>query len=59
MRGKITKSEKERDPWCGRCVYRAGIPGHGGPCVREGRDRRYCFIRLLIWEAWHPDWKNK
>jgi len=45
-----TVEQKARDPWCGRCVYRTGIPDRCGPCKREGREIRLCLVRVLIAE---------
>jgi len=49
-RRKKKKDKNKLDPWCGRCVYRAGIPDHCGPCAREGRDVRLCLVRILLAE---------
>lgn len=44
------KTEKERDPWCGKCIYRTGIPGRCRPCERTGDKQRFCLVKVLIAE---------
>ena len=42
----------DRPKECAECLYR-------DTCAREGLDRVYCLVRLLIYEAHHPEWREQ
>ena len=46
------KKEAAKPKECAECYRR-------DTCTREGQDRVYCLIRLLIYEAHHPDLRNE